>query len=148
MITIPPTEFSQILCPIPAIHEEIEFAGAGKVKRVDDLFSQADLGLKGTTSLGAFWMIELSPQGHEKISIQKSRDNPLVTEDRGHLLGMILIPGTSRNLFSRFSNEGIINKKKDDRLGFDMQGMEELIQGNLCDLFHRPEVLPKETGKA
>jgi hypothetical protein len=45
-------------------------------------------------------------------------------------------------------DKGVIHDKKESRMGFDLQMIEELGQSNLCDLFHGPDILSEESGEA
>jgi hypothetical protein len=60
---------------------------------------------------------------------------------------MIFIPGKSGILLACLLGNGGIHKKKEDGMGFDSQGMEELIQSGLCDLLHGPDVLSQKSGE-
>jgi hypothetical protein len=93
-------------------------------------------------------MIELDPKGQEKIFIKQGRKHPLVTKDIGHILSMIFLPRASWNLLATLLGNGIIDDKKEDRVGFDAQGMKELFQSNFCNLFEGPDVLSQESGEA
>jgi hypothetical protein len=64
------------------------------------------------------------------------------------LLNMIFIPSTPWDGLSGLSNKGVIDNEKEDRLGFDSQGMEEFFQSDLEHLFCGPNVLSQEPGKA
>ncbi len=71
-----------------------------------------------------------------------------MAKDVGHVLSMIFMPGTSRNLLACLLDQSIIDNKEQDRLGFDLQGAEELTQSRFDDLFDSPDVLPQEPGEA
>jgi hypothetical protein len=71
-----------------------------------------------------------------------------MAKDIGHVLGMILIPGTSRNLFPRLLDDAIINDEKKDRMGLDVQSFEESQHSRFHNLFRSPNVLSQESGKA
>jgi len=48
-----------------------------------------------------------------------------MAKDVGHILGMILVPAASRNLFSTLLSNGVIDDKKNHATGFDAQRIEE-----------------------
>jgi hypothetical protein len=147
MVTTLPTKQSQFLRPIPTIRQKIDFTRDGESKGLEHPFGQGDFGLKGSTSFGPFRMIEFCPQRQKKVFIKQGKEDPLVTKDIG-LLSMIPMPGTSWNLFACLLGEGVIDNQKENGMGFDPQGMEELIQSGLCDLLHGPDVVPQESGEA
>jgi hypothetical protein len=63
---------------------------------------------------------------------------------------MILIPGAAGDLLPRFLNNRVVQEKKDDRAGFNLKGMEELMESHSQDLIHGPGILsekPGETGE-
>jgi len=62
MVTTPSADPYQTLCPVPTIRQNIEFTRQRELKPFDDLFSQSDLRLKRSTSLGSFGMIESCPE--------------------------------------------------------------------------------------
>jgi len=70
-----------------------------------------------------------------------------MAKDRGHMLSMILIPTTSGHLSSCLLDDGIIDDEKEDRRGFDLQAMEELVQSRLHHFLHSPTVSSQESGK-
>ena len=147
MVTVLPTTLSQFFRPIPTVHQNIEFARDRKSKGSDDPFGQSDLGLKASTTPRPFRVIELGPKGQEKIFIKQGRKHPLVAKDISHILSMIFVPRASWNLLATLLSNGIINDKKEDRVGFDAQGIKELLQSDLCNLFEGPDVLSQETGE-
>jgi hypothetical protein len=65
----------------------------------------------------------------------------------GHILSMIFMPSTPGDFLACLLDQGVIDNKEEDRLGFDSQGIEELVQGGLENLFHGPDVLPQEPGE-
>jgi hypothetical protein len=71
-----------------------------------------------------------------------------MAEDIGHLLSMILMPTTAGNLFACLFNKGVIDDKKEDIPDRDPQRLEELMQGDVCDLLHRPKAFSQESGEA
>jgi hypothetical protein len=148
VIAQPPAEFNQLFCPIPAIHKDIEFTGDREIKVLYNLLSQGDFCMKGATSSLSLWVVELCSKGKEEVPIEEGRDEPLVTKEPSHILIMIPIPGASRNLFTCLSNEGIIDKEKEDRVSFDMQFMEELSQFDSDDFFLGPRVFSQESCEA
>jgi hypothetical protein len=149
MVTPCSTELSQRLPPIPAICQKIDFTRDREAKSLEHLFDQEDFGSKGAASFGSFRMIEVGPEGQKKVSIKESKQDPLVAEDVG-FARPVFMPGASGHLFACLFGKGVIHDKKEDRMRFDSQMMEELGQSNLCDFFHRPDILPEEsceTGK-
>jgi hypothetical protein len=70
-----------------------------------------------------------------------------MAKDIGHILGMIFMPSTPGDFLACLLDQGVINNKEEDRLGFDSQGIEELVQGGFHNFFHRPDVLPQEPGE-
>jgi hypothetical protein len=60
---------------------------------------------------------------------------------------MIFTTCTSLNLLPCLRDNVIIHNNKEYRMGFELQGIEELVKSNLCDLLHGPKVLPKESGE-
>ncbi len=151
VIAFPSTEFNQFFAPIPTIHEEIEFTGSREFKALNHPFRQRrislrlichiDFCMKGATSSGSLGMVELRPQGEEEVSVKEGRKHPLVAKDPDPLLSRISIPGASRDFLSTFLNQCIIDKKEKDRVGFDMKGLEEVLEFDSGDFFHRPDVL-------
>ena len=71
----------------------------------------------------------------------------MMAKDVGHILSMVFMPGTSRDCFPCLLDQGVIDNKEQDRLGFDSQGREELIQSRFDNFFHFPDVLPQEPGE-
>ena len=57
------------------------------------------------------------------------------------------MPSTPGDFLACLLDQGVIDNKEDDRLSFDLQGIEELVQGGLKNLFHGPDVLPQEPGE-
>jgi hypothetical protein len=95
-------------------------------------------------------MIEFGPKRQKKILVQQNRNHPLMAEDIGHVLGMILMPPTSRDLFAGLLKEGVIHDKKENIADGNAQLTEELIQSRFPDLIDRPNVVSqesRETGK-
>ncbi len=148
MVTTLSTGSSQRFGPVPAIGQDIEFTRDWQDKGSDDLLGQSDFGRKGVATPPPFRMVELGPQGKEKIFVEQGRNNPLVAEDIGHVLGMILMPTTAWNLFACLLNKRVIHDKKHNIPDPNLQPLEELIQGSLGELFHGPKVLSQESSKA
>ena len=71
-----------------------------------------------------------------------------MAKDIGHVLGMILMPTTARNLLTCLFNKGVIHDKKENIPGRDPQRLEELMQGGLRDPLHSPKVFSQESSKA
>jgi len=147
MIATRPTDFDQCFRPVPTIGQHVEFTRDRESKLFKDSFRQVNLRLEVTTSLGRFRVIEFGPEGEKKVLIEQSKEDPLVAKDIG-FLSMISVPGTSGNLFSCLLGNRVIHDKKDDGMGFDPQGMEELFQSGLGHFLHGPDVLSKESGEA
>jgi len=147
MVTPCSTQLSQRLSPIPAICQKIDFTGDRETKSLKHLFDQEDFGSKRAASLGSFRVIEMSPEGQKEVSIQESKQDPLVTKDVG-FTGSIFMPSTAGHLLACLLDQRVIHDKKESRMGFDPQMIEELGQGDLCDLFHGPDVLSEESCEA
>ena len=147
MVAIIPAKQSQFFTPVPTIGQNIEFTGHGQAKVLKDLFGQGDFRLKASASFASFGMVEAGPQGQEGLFIEERCQDPLVAKDIGQVLGMILIPSTTGNLLSRFLQDRIIQKEKDDRAGFNPKGMEEFLQSDRQDLIHDPGILAQEVGE-
>jgi len=147
MITPFSTELSQRLSPIPAICQKIDFTGDREVKRLKHLFDQEDFGSKRAASFSAFWVIEMSPEGQKEVMIKESKEDPLMAKDMGFVCSLFM-PGTSGHLSACLLGNGVIHDKKEDRMGFDPQMIEELGQSDLGDLFHGPDILSQESSKA
>jgi hypothetical protein len=58
------------------------------------------------------------------------------------------MPGAAWHLLACLLGNGVIHDKKEDRMGFDPQMIEELGQSDLRDLFHGPDILSQESSKA
>src|SRR4030042_4674948 len=109
MIATLSTDLSQRFGPVPAIGQDIELTRDRQCKDSKDLLSQGDFGLKGAATPRSFRVIELGPQGEEKVFVEQSREDPLMAKDIGHVLGMILMPTTARNLLTCLFNKGVIH---------------------------------------
>jgi len=70
-----------------------------------------------------------------------------VTEDIGQVLGMILIPSTAGDLLPRFFDNRVVQEKKDDGAGFNLEGMKEFMDSRNEDLIHGPGILSEEPGE-
>jgi hypothetical protein len=81
------------------------------------------------------------------LFIEECRQNPLVAEDIGQVLGMILIPSAAGDLLPRFLNNRIVQEKKDDGAGLNLEGVEEFMQSGSEHLVHGPGILPEEPGE-
>ena len=147
MVTPCSTELSQRLSPIPPICQKIDFTGDREAKSLKHLFNQEDFSPKRAASLSSFRMIEMGPERQKEVSIQESKQNPLVTKDMG-LTRSLFMPGASGHLFACLLDQGVIHDKKDNGMSFDPQMIEELGQSDLCDLFHGPDVLTEEPCEA
>ena len=146
MVATLSTNPSQCFGPIPAVCEKIDFTRDGESKGLEHLLGQGDFGLEGAQSFGPFRMIEFGPAGQKKVFIKQSQKYPLVAKNI-LVLRMIFMPGTSWNLLTCLLDDRVIHDKKEDRMSFDPQGVEELVQSGPCDLLHGPDVLSQESGK-
>jgi hypothetical protein len=141
------TELGQRLSPIPAICQKIDFTGDREAKSLKHLFDQEDFGSKRAASFGPFRVIEVGPEGQKEVLIKEGEQDPLVAKDMGFVCPLFM-PGTSGHLLACLLGNGVIHDKKEDRMGFDPQMMEELGQSDLCNLFHGPDILSQESSKA
>ena len=71
-----------------------------------------------------------------------------MTKDIGHILGMVLVPRTTGDLFSTLLGDRIIDDEKDHAMGFDPEGIEERPQGDLQQSLLSPDVFAEESGEA
>jgi len=147
MITPCSTEMSQRFSPIPAVCQKIDFTGEWEAKRLKHLFDQVNFGSKRATSFSPFRVIEMSPEGQKEVLIKESKEDPLVAKNVGFVCSLFM-PGASGHRRACLLSNGVIHDKKEDRMGFDPQMMEELGQSGLCDLFHGPDILSQESSKA
>ena len=147
MVTIRSTELSQRFSPIPAICQKIDFTRDREAKALKHLLDQGDFGAKRAASLDAFRVIEFGPEGQKEVLIKESKQDPLVAKDMGFACSLFM-PGTSGHLPTCLFSNGVIHDKKENRMGFDPQMMEELGQSDLCDFFHGPDIGSKESGEA
>jgi hypothetical protein len=60
---------------------------------------------------------------------------------------MILIPTATGDLLSRFLDNRIVQEKKDDGAGFNLEGMKEFVESRSQDLIHGPGILSEEPGE-
>ena len=148
MVTILSTELSQFFCPIPAICQEIELAGNWELQGFNHPLSHGNFRLETAASFDLLGMIESGPERQKRVLPEQSRKHPLMAKDSGHIPGMIFIPGTPWNLFSRFFGDRIIHDEKERGMGFNPQRMEEPLQSDPHNFLQGPSVLPQETGKA
>jgi hypothetical protein len=147
MVAIIPAKQSQFFTPIPAIGQNIKFAGHGQAQTLKDLFGQGDLGVKTSAPLDPLGVVKPSPQGQDRLFIEERRQNPLVAKDIREVLGMILIPSAAGNLLSRFFDNRIVQEEKDDGARFNLEGLEEFLEGQGQDLIPGPGILSQETGE-
>jgi len=147
MVAITPAKQGQFLTPVPAIGQNIEFTGHGQAQALKDLLGQGDLGVETSASFGPLGVVEPGPQGQDRLFIEERRQNPLVAEDIGQVLGMILIPSASGDLLPRFLDNRVVQEKKDDGAGFNLEGMEEFMESRSQDLIHGPGILSEEPGE-
>ena len=71
----------------------------------------------------------------------------MVAKDVGQVLGMVFMPSTSRDLLAGFLHEGIIHQKKEDRVGFDAEGMKETLPGDFPNFLPCPGVISQKAGE-
>jgi len=141
------TELSQRLSPIPSVCQKIDVTGDREMKCLKHLFDQEDFSSKRAASFGPFGVIEVSPEGQKKIFIKERKEDPLVAKDVGFVCSLFM-PSAAGHLLACLLGNGVIHDKKEDRMGFDPQMMEELGQCDLCNLFHGPDILSQEPSKA
>jgi len=60
---------------------------------------------------------------------------------------MILIPSTAGDLLPRFFDNRVVQEKKDDGAGFNLEGMKEFMDSRNEDLIHGPGILSEEPGE-
>ena len=147
MVTPCSTELSQRLSPIPAICQKIDFTEGWEAKSLEHLFDQEDFGSERAASFGPFGVIEVGPEGQKEVLIKEGEQDPLVAKDMGFVCSLFM-PGTTGHLLACLFGKGVIHDKKENRMVFNLQMMEELGQSDLCDLFHGPHILPEESGEA
>jgi len=147
MVAITPAKQGQFFTPVPAIGQNIEFACHGQAQALKDLFGQGDFRLESSASFGSFGMVEAGAQGQDRLFIEEGRQNPLVAKDISQVLSMILIPSAAGDLLPRFLDNRIVEEKKDDRAGLNLEGMEELMESRSQDLIHGPGILSEEPGE-
>jgi len=66
-----------------------------------------------SASFNSLGMVEPGSQGKDGLFIEEFRQNPLVAEDVGKVLGMILIPSTARDFLPFFFDDLFAQEKKD-----------------------------------
>ena len=120
MVTTLPTSIGQSFGPVPTIRQHIEFTRDRESEPLDNPLCNCDLGLKASTTLRPFGMIELGPKGEKKVFIKQGRKHPLVAKDVGHILGMIFVPRAPLNLLATLLGNRIIDDEKDNRVGFNV----------------------------
>jgi hypothetical protein len=147
MVTITPAKQSQFFTPVPAIGQNIEFTSHGQAQALKDLFSQGDFGLEASASFGSSGMVEAGAQGQDRLFIEEGRQNPLVAKDIRQVLSMILIPSAAGEFLPCFLDNRIIEEKKDDRAGLNLESMEEFMESRSQDLIHGPDILSEEPGE-
>ena len=147
MVVITSTKQGQFFASVPAIGQNIEFAGHGQAQALKDLFGQGDFRLESSASFGSFGMVEAGPQGQESLFIEERRQNPLVAKDIRQVLSMILIPSAAGDLLPRFLDNRIVQEKKDDGAGLNLEGMEVLMESRSQDLIHGPGIFSEEPGE-
>jgi hypothetical protein len=148
MIALLTANLDQLLCPIPAIGQKVEPTRDGKLKIFYHFLCNRYLGSKAAASLGRVAMIEPDPKGQEKVSVKQCGKYPLMAEDVGHILSMILVPRASRDLFSTLLSNGVIDDKKNHATGLDSERIEEPPQGDLHELLLSPGVFRQKSGEA
>ena len=148
MIALFPAGLDQLFGPIPAIGQEIEFAGDRELESLNHLLSQGDFGVKPAAAFGLLRMVKSGPEGHQEVLPKQSRQNPLMAKHAGHVAGVVFKPSTSRNFLSRLFLDGIVQKEKKRGPGLDAKLFEEPLGGQVHDLINLPMVLPQEAGKA
>ena len=148
VITPAPADPNQLLRPIPAIGDKVEFIRNGNRKISDHLLGNGYFGTKPTASLGSPRMIESGPKGQNKVLVKQGRKDPLVAKDIGHVVSMVLVPRAAGYPFSTLLGDRIIDNEKDHTPGLDSQGIEELPQGGLGQVLFGPGVFAEESGEA
>lgn len=147
MVAMTPAKQAQFFTPVPAIGQNLEFAGNRQAQALKNLLSQGDFRLEESAAFGPFGVVEPGPQGQDRWFIEEGRQNPLVAEDVGQILGMILIPTASGDLLSRLLDNRVVQEKKDDGAGFNLEGMKEFAESRSQDLIHGPGILSEEPGE-
>jgi len=148
LVVITAAKQGQFFTPVPAIGQNVELAGHGQAQALKDFLGQADLGVETPASFGPLGVVEPGPQGQDRLFIEEGRQNPLVAEDISQVLGMILIPSAAGDLLPRFLNNRVVQEKKDDGAGFNLEGAEKLMESRSQDLIHVPGILSQEPGEA
>ena len=147
MVAITPTKQGQFLTPVPAIRQNVELTGHGQTQALKDLLGQGDFCLEAPATFSPFGMIKAGGQGQNRLFIEERRQNPLVAEDIGQVLGMIFMPSTPWDLLPCFLNNRVVQDKKEDRADLNLKGVEELMQSRGQDLIHGPGILSEEASE-
>ena len=58
------------------------------------------------------------------------------------------MPSASGDLLSRFLDNRVVQEKKDDGAGFNLEGMKEFMDSRSQDLIHGPGIPSEEPGEA
>lgn len=147
MVTATLTGLNQGLGPIPTVGQDIEFTGHRELKRLNHAFDHGDFGLKRAAASDAFGVVKPCGKRQEKVFVEHGSKDPLVAKDVGHLLSMIFVPGTSRDLLPCFLDDRIIDDEEEDGASFDSQHPEESLQGNLNQILGCPRALAEEASE-
>jgi len=70
MIAAASADLNQLLSPIPAIGDNIEFARNGKLKISDHFLGNRYFGTEATAFFGSLAMIESGPKGQNKVLVK------------------------------------------------------------------------------
>jgi hypothetical protein len=147
LVTPCSAELSQRFSPIPAICQKIDFTGDREAKGLKHLFDQENFRSKRAASFCSFRVIEVRPERQKEVLIKESKKDPLVTKDVGFVRSFFM-PGAAGHLLACLLGNGVIHDKKQDRMGFDPQMIEELGQDDLRNLLHGPDILSQEASEA
>jgi len=93
------------------------------------------------------WDGRAGPQGQDRMFIEERRQNPLMAEDISQVLGMILMPGAAGDLFPRFLDNRVVQEKKDDGRGLNLEGMKEFVDRHSQDFIQGPGFFPRNRVK-
>jgi len=108
---------------------------------------QSDFRFKRPTRRRFLGMIVLGLEGQKKILEQHGHKDPLMAEEVGHILAMILMPPATKNLFNRLPGECIIQENEEGFPIGNSQGVTELIQGGLGNLLDHRNTFSQESGE-
>jgi len=147
MVSPLPADFYQFLSPIPAVGQDVEFTGDGKLKVLDHFLCHRDFGLEAAASFDSSGVVEFSPEREKRGFIEEGRQHPLVAKEIGQVLGMVFMPGASGDLLAGLFHEGIIHQKKEGGVSFDPEGVEEAGKGDRKNFLHCPGIFSQETGE-